>query len=1245
MKHTLRFTQLALMLTMTTPLFTALGSPNPLSFDGAMWIWDTEAKQKAGTWYFQKGFDFPAGEKPQKAQILITCDNLWTLYVNDNMIGVNDTAPNAWNRPRLIDVSNELIIEQNSIAVEGVNTIPGPAGLLVKLEVQFESGKTYTLISDGSWISSPKPEKGWENTGFTPGDNWSPCHVIGPFGIGPWNKFSVKKGAKPAKPAKAYPKETEFKDAIFKAGVVFVGDSQNFNVSGQPTYVQFINGTRAYFEMDPMTPAAIGAKLYSLIPFTPDGRLTLLCDAEGGKIGSPSVSYDGKTIFFSMAKRDDPWFHIYAINPDGNNLRQITKGPFHDYDPAELPDGRLVFSSTRLGNREEYHAKYASSLFTCNAEGEEIVPLTFHIAADREPRVTADGSLVFLRMDTFMERAKVEVHLHQTRLDGTAGQVIVGPGRQGIQVDRDAAAEHEMKWLRRFGAGSPAPLPDGRVAAISEKGLVTSEDPTGRPVGGDFLPYDISALPDGRLLCTSLRKKSALIFDLKRKEAKEIISVKDLGIRDLHSIVHLGARRKPGVMPSMIDKKAERSGDKTGFLYCQNVLNTQHTSTDTKRIRAIRVYEGRPFTLEPTKSIYEHIGTVGVELGTVPLMDDGSFYIEVPADRPLALQAIDGEGRAVINELSWIYTRPGEQRSCVGCHAEVRATPKMTVSQALKVRPLKLTGQGSPHRFRANNGANGGIANLQMDRFREAAAINLPGNIEELLKVISAGNADNKISAIQRVSILRDRTAQDVLIKALTDSTAEVRCAAALALSTCGGRKAVQPLMSAANDKHPLVKQAVRNALEHLTGRRDGGTKWDKLEQELIEKSMPADMQEVHLAFEAMGHIGGDAAKKRLRKFITSNPEGELRVLMAAMRSLGYLQDKDAIPLLTQIMNDNLTKKGKGGHHEFGFGQKPIYLSATAAEALGRIGGEQAEAAILESFPKLNIFEDYVFRVAEHKWLMGVHSSVLHFRMLEALDRIESTKAGPLVEKIIESIPADKDRGLLYELDSYERLSARIIERSGRMKDVIESCLSVLGDKNSKPVNSLTAAVSHSPHAEKHIRKHSAQARAAQILSVLCTDRSYAPRIRSLLKAYHTAEPSETRSWCCFMLIRTLGRLNDQDSISMFISMLESDPTESELGLNPPPAHIIYKGWRPFYRPAAAWALGQLQAKEAAPVLLKTVENLDNASSTREQAALALGTIGEKSILKQLNVIAEDYPEIMTRRALLQSELQLRNYH
>ena len=109
----------------------------PPTLDGAKWVWHKGAGAAAGTWYFQKGFAFPAGQKPEKAYITITCDNLWTLHVNGQKAGQNDPGPDSWRRPQSVDVTKHLVIEKNAIAVEGVNTIPGPSGLVVKLHVEF----------------------------------------------------------------------------------------------------------------------------------------------------------------------------------------------------------------------------------------------------------------------------------------------------------------------------------------------------------------------------------------------------------------------------------------------------------------------------------------------------------------------------------------------------------------------------------------------------------------------------------------------------------------------------------------------------------------------------------------------------------------------------------------------------------------------------------------------------------------------------------------------------------------------------------------------------------------------------------------------------------------------------------------------------------------------------------------------------------------------------------------------------
>jgi hypothetical protein len=59
-------------------------------------------------------------------------------------------------------------------------------------------------------------------------------------------------------------------------------------------------------------------------------------------------------------------------------------------------------------------------------------------------------------------------------------------------------------------------------------------------------------------------------------------------------------------------------------------------------------------------------------LGYAPVEPDGSFKLEVPADTPLALSILDSKGRNLQTHLNWIQVRPGETRTCDGCHSPRR---------------------------------------------------------------------------------------------------------------------------------------------------------------------------------------------------------------------------------------------------------------------------------------------------------------------------------------------------------------------------------------------------------------------------------------------------------------------------------------------------------------------------------------------------------------------------------------------
>src|SRR5262245_35190183 len=126
-----------------------------------------------------------------------------------------------------------------------------------------------------------------------------------------------------------------------------------------------------------MGPPRPGRNLYALVPARPDGKLTRLTHLTSGAVFRPEPSFDGKKVLFAMRPDGDDWFHLYEINVDGTDLRQLTAGPFNDFGGAYLPDGRVVFCSDRTGYLEEYHEERAETLFTMNGDGTDVRQLTF----------------------------------------------------------------------------------------------------------------------------------------------------------------------------------------------------------------------------------------------------------------------------------------------------------------------------------------------------------------------------------------------------------------------------------------------------------------------------------------------------------------------------------------------------------------------------------------------------------------------------------------------------------------------------------------------------------------------------------------------------------------------------------------------------------------------------------------------------------------------------------------------------
>jgi hypothetical protein len=59
-------------------------------------------------------------------------------------------------------------------------------------------------------------------------------------------------------------------------------------------------------------------------------------------------------------------------------------------------------------------------------------------------------------------------------------------------------------------------------------------------------------------------------------------------------------------------------------------------------------------------------------LGYAPIEPDGSFKLTVPADTPIGLAVVNDKGVAFQTHTNWIQVRPGERRTCDGCHSPRR---------------------------------------------------------------------------------------------------------------------------------------------------------------------------------------------------------------------------------------------------------------------------------------------------------------------------------------------------------------------------------------------------------------------------------------------------------------------------------------------------------------------------------------------------------------------------------------------
>ncbi|HID21631.1 MAG TPA: hypothetical protein EYP14_04435, partial [Planctomycetaceae bacterium] len=192
-----------------------------------------------------------------------------------------------------------------------------------------------------------------------------------------------------------------------------------------------------------------------------------------GSFMQPDVSYDGRRILFAycnvktappsgLGGHPDRRYHLYEVATDGSRFRQITDGPYDDFSPRYLPDGRIVFISTRRGGWHRCGGRPGQgcenhTLALVNADGTNPHPISFHETQEWDPAVLPDGRLIYTRWDYVDRHAVYYEQLWTTRPDGSGASIYFGnntfnpvgiwealPVPGSSKVMATAAAHHAM---------------------------------------------------------------------------------------------------------------------------------------------------------------------------------------------------------------------------------------------------------------------------------------------------------------------------------------------------------------------------------------------------------------------------------------------------------------------------------------------------------------------------------------------------------------------------------------------------------------------------------------------------------------------------------------------------------------------------------------------------------------------------------------------------------------------------------
>lgn len=347
---------------------------------------------------------------------------------------------------------------------------------------------------------------------------------------------------------------------------------------------------------------------------------------------------------------------LHRIDADGGNLEQLTRSPVSEFSPITLSDGRIMYSRWEYVDKGSVSVKALWAMNPDGANSTEIfgnnhnlpptiihgrpVPGAEHlvvaVGAPHFPQGNSLGTLLLIDTTRDIRTSDAFRHL-------TPGVKLMEEPGWSFNGQEDLSGASGRLYT------DPFPLREGLYLAT-----VKSDE---KAIWTDAAAYDLYLLDDEGTHWKLLDDPDTSLWQptpLKSVPTPPVISTvrhpeleKNNQALLIVSNVYTGMEDvAPGTVKWLrINEVVPRFWSSQRWQYGESLWEPFATSTE---------WYG---ALWPR-----------VQWGIVPVEADGSAYFTVPADRNIFLQALDENYMEVQRERTYVNYRPGEIRSCAGCH-------------------------------------------------------------------------------------------------------------------------------------------------------------------------------------------------------------------------------------------------------------------------------------------------------------------------------------------------------------------------------------------------------------------------------------------------------------------------------------------------------------------------------------------------------------------------------------------------